>query len=330
MSCGRKIGPYPCCSVVEGDCLELMKALPDGCVDAVITDPPYGVSIADWDDMNPREFARFTMRWLSDAARVGREVVAFGVADSCVKPLLGFIYPRVRTLIWDKLFVCGGAAERGFFFAYESVFHGYTPDPPQTFTEPKELIVGALIKEARTRAGLSRSGVDILVRGKKTGLCFRWEEGACLPTQEQAKILCRQLSMNGEFTDALTAAYLSRNETVARARAGAAERAAELHDVFRYTTVSNTDHPCKKPVELMADVIGLVPPSAVIFDPFTGSGTTLVAAAKLGRHFLGFEISPEYCAIARKRIALVEAQPNLFQPKAEQLNLGEGTHATSE
>jgi DNA modification methylase len=42
---------------------------------------------------------------------------------------------------------------------------------------------------------------------------------------------------------------------------------------------------------------------------------------KLGRHFLGFEISPEYCRIAEERIALVEMQPNLFQPKPEQLIL---------
>ena len=52
-----------------------------------------------------------------------------------------------------------------------------------------------------------------------------------------------------------------------------------------------------------------------ILDPFLGSGTTAVAAKKLGRHFLGFEISPEYCKIAEERIALVEAQPNLFGPK---------------
>ena len=58
-----------------------------------------------------------------------------------------------------------------------------------------------------------------------------------------------------------------------------------------------------------------------VFDPFLGSGTTAVAAKKLGRHFLGFEISPEYCKIAEERIALVEAQPNLFIPKPEQLGL---------
>ena len=41
------------------------------------------------------------------------------------------------------------------------------------------------------------------------------------------------------------------------------------------------------------------------------------AAKKLGRHFLGFEISPEYCRIAEERIALVEMQPTLFEKKAE-------------
>jgi len=59
-----------------------------------------------------------------------------------------------------------------------------------------------------------------------------------------------------------------------------------------------------------------------VLDPFLGSGTTAVAALKLGRHFLGFEISPEYCRIARERIARVEAQPNLFAAKPEQLTLG--------
>ena len=58
-----------------------------------------------------------------------------------------------------------------------------------------------------------------------------------------------------------------------------------------------------------------------ILDPFLGSGTTAVAAKKLGRHFLGFEISPEYCKIAEERIALVEMKPTLFEPKPEQVKM---------
>jgi DNA modification methylase len=55
--------------------------------------------------------------------------------------------------------------------------------------------------------------------------------------------------------------------------------------------------------------------------PFLGSGTTAVAAKKLGRHFLGFEINPDYCKIAEDRIAVVQMQPTLFEKKPEQMEL---------
>jgi site-specific DNA-methyltransferase (adenine-specific) len=48
-------------------------------------------------------------------------------------------------------------------------------------------------------------------------------------------------------------------------------------------------------------------PGSLVLDPFAGSGTTLVTAKKLGRRYLGFELSPEYAAQARKR--LDEVQP---------------------
>jgi len=44
-------------------------------------------------------------------------------------------------------------------------------------------------------------------------------------------------------------------------------------------------------------------PGDVVLDPFCGSGTTLVAAKELGRHWIGIDISPAYCELSRKRIA---------------------------
>jgi DNA modification methylase len=40
----------------------------------------------------------------------------------------------------------------------------------------------------------------------------------------------------------------------------------------------------------------------VVLDPFTGSGTTGVAAVSLGRQFIGIEMDPEYCRIAEERM----------------------------
>ena len=49
-----------------------------------------------------------------------------------------------------------------------------------------------------------------------------------------------------------------------------------------------------------------------ILDPFAGSGTVGVVAAKYGREFIGVELNPEYAEMARKRIKVAESQPVLF------------------
>ncbi len=45
------------------------------------------------------------------------------------------------------------------------------------------------------------------------------------------------------------------------------------------------------------------PRGGVVMDPFAGSGTTLAAAARSGRGFVGIELNPEYAALARRRVA---------------------------
>jgi DNA modification methylase len=78
-----------------------------------------------------------------------------------------------------------------------------------------------------------------------------------------------------------------------------------------------------KTARCVADDAGAVGAQSVhpsAFHPYLGSGTTAVAAKKLGRHYLGFEISPEYCEIARKRLDAIDAQPSLFAPKPEQMS----------
>lgn len=63
-------------------------------------------------------------------------------------------------------------------------------------------------------------------------------------------------------------------------------------------------HPAPFPVELASRVIKLYSyVDDVVLDPFIGSGTTAVAAKQLGRHYVGFDISLEYCRLAEERIA---------------------------
>lgn len=65
------------------------------------------------------------------------------------------------------------------------------------------------------------------------------------------------------------------------------------------------DHPTQKPLALIERMVrASCPPDGLVLDPFMGSGTTALAAARQGRRFAGFEINPGYMAIARRRIDL--------------------------
>jgi hypothetical protein len=73
------------------------------------------------------------------------------------------------------------------------------------------------------------------------------------------------------------------------------------------------DHPTQKPVGVMEWAINHLPAAtAVILDPFMGSGTTGVAAVRMGRKFIGIEREPKYFDVACERIRAAQAQQRLF------------------
>jgi len=222
MTCGRKLGPYNCCSVVCGDCLELMAELPDGCVDAVISDPPYGMHCNT-------NYMRFS----------------------------------------------GGRARRGPGPSYPPVIgddKDFDPSPLLGFREV--ILWGANHFWSRLPSG------GALIWLKRNDGAF----GTFLSDAEIAFIKGRQ----GVF--AFRYVFAGSSKAI---DAG-------------YGAYEQPPHPTQKPIALMEWCIQKARMPETILDPFLGSGTTAVAAKKLGRHFLGFEISEEYCRIARERIALVD------------------------
>ena len=71
-------------------------------------------------------------------------------------------------------------------------------------------------------------------------------------------------------------------------------------------------HPTQKPLGVMLWILERYSkPDDLILDPFCGSGTICIAAKMLGRRYIGIDISPEYCEIARKRIKGI--RPSLFE-----------------
>ena len=63
-------------------------------------------------------------------------------------------------------------------------------------------------------------------------------------------------------------------------------------------------HPARFPQQLARDhILSWTNPGDLVIDPMVGSGTTLRAAADLGRRAIGIEINPEYCDLIRRRLA---------------------------
>ncbi len=83
-------------------------------------------------------------------------------------------------------------------------------------------------------------------------------------------------------------------------------------------------HPTQKPVGVMEWCLDRIPNAQTILDPFMGSGTTLVACAKMGRAGTGIELDPDYFEIACERVRKAYEQPDMFikPPKRKTIENG--------
>jgi DNA modification methylase len=91
-------------------------------------------------------------------------------------------------------------------------------------------------------------------------------------------------------------------ERIARGLTG-----CKLYDWWNVNQVKNvskdkTGHPCQMPVEVMKNIVGILPDGITVLDPFMGSGTTGLACKELDVPFIGIELDEEYFNIARVRI----------------------------
>ena len=84
------------------------------------------------------------------------------------------------------------------------------------------------------------------------------------------------------------------------------------------TNAERVGHPTQKPVALMEWCLGFLPDAKTILDPFMGSGTTLVACQRMGRHGTGIELDPDYFEAACRRVDEAARQPDLLIPETRQ------------
>lgn len=103
--------------------------------------------------------------------------------------------------------------------------------------------------------------------------------------------------------------YKNPNDKRIRERIERGILGGRLYDWWNINQVKNVskkryNHPCIMPLEVMKNIVGILPKNCIIFDPFMGSGTTGIACKELGYDFIGCEIDKEYYDIAKERIGI--------------------------
>lgn len=82
-------------------------------------------------------------------------------------------------------------------------------------------------------------------------------------------------------------------------------------DIWEFTQEMNNEHPAAFPANLIDRIISSTNVKLVL-DPFMGSGTTAISAINFNRDYIGVDVSPEYCEMARKRIKQHQSQIKLW------------------
>lgn len=276
--------------IINADCIEVMKHIPDNSIDMIITDPPYAVRDDVEDGISEQDKIIFFMQWLSIARKKTDTILMFSSVKhiNWLLPLCNQLFEYDRVLIWSKPegSQLGGSGRDGIFFSYEPIL----VFKPIKYN-PKILEIANDIKKFRESKKLSKGAIDIITRGKRTGLCYRWEEACCLPSEEQLQILKTTI----EFPQSII-------ENINKNRNLLSSGCKEF-DVLIHRTKNSPIHPFEKPLEIMKKLVNLYSKEGqIILDPFCGSGTTIDACLQTNRKFIGIEKNKKYFDIANYRI----------------------------
>jgi len=271
----------------HGDCLELMKDIPDGSVDAIVTDPPY-------EYLNHKLDRRFNEKAVFEQwNRVVKDngmILFFGRGESFYRwnYLLNQMGWRFKEeVIWNKRRVSAPMLPIGRVHETISILSksGKLNRVKVPYVQKNKYDVKKIIGDINRIANVlnNQKELDMVKKYLETGKQNYYATGVAGLTFTGTKT-------NNKAVDAMKGIIIGRNE----------------QDIIEQTAVHNRKkqfHPTQKPTPLMERLINLVSDEGnVILDPFMGSGSTGVAAGNLDRSFIGYEIDNEYFKIAEQRI----------------------------
>lgn len=287
---------------IEGDSLAVLAKLPNNSVDAIVTDPPYGISFGAqaWDSFgsDSEAFQRWTREWALQVGRVlkpGGHLVAFGATRTFHRLVAGIEDGGLE--IRDQLLWLYG---QGFPKSR------HLPQGQATTLKPayEPILLARVPLDGNTASNLVKWGTGALnIDAARTGEARYWPANVTLshsPDCPAAIIDAEPVGPSRLFY----CAKATRREREAGCEA-LPRRSVALYSGKRHSPrlVGNL-HPTVKPLALMRWLVRLAAPSGgLVLDPFSGSGSTGIAAVLENRRFVGIEREGEYVDIACARLA---------------------------
>ncbi len=290
----KHLGPYALNSVVEGDCLDLIEGLPNDSIDVLVTSPPYwGQRLSDGTgtEADPREYLEFLSR-------------VFVSAMPKLKP---------QGICWINL---GDAYNTPVNWRRDDYqYSSLGPDKAglsaenSAYTKPRAKRKAFIEKETNwlTYGNLLALPNRLVISLSDDGYVYRgeviWRKKNAMPEGR-----CRRPHRQHE-----SIFLLARNDDhVFRV-------SPPVGSVWEFSNekIDGPAHFSRFPEELprrCIEAYGQLGPNTVVLDPFSGSGTTGIAASKLGCSYIGFEIDPEQVSASNDRLrGLEESDAPLFR-----------------
>jgi site-specific DNA-methyltransferase (adenine-specific) len=262
--------------VVNGDCREVMRTMEEGCIDLIVTSPPYGVGIeydVHDDDMLVEEYLKFTEEWMSEAFRVLKDDgrIAINIPYEVNRQAKGgrvFIVSEIWQImkkIGYKFFGIIDLEEESPHRSRTTAWGSWmSPSAPYIYN-PKECVVLAYKKKhIKTIKGVPEWVGEMGEVEDKNGIM----KNKMMYTDTQKR----------EFIDLVFGQWNYFADTKSMTKA-----------------TFSMDIPTKA-------IKILTYKNDIVLDPFAGSGTSLVAAETLDRRWIGIELSPNYSEVAKKRV----------------------------
>ncbi|MBL7066145.1 MAG: site-specific DNA-methyltransferase [Anaerolineae bacterium] len=278
--------------IIRGDCEEILKRFPDDSVDLIFTSPPYADQRRrTYGGVKPNDYVGWFLPKAEQLLRVLKPTGTF-ILNIKERVVRGERHTYVIELILSM-------REQGWLWTEEFIWHKKNSYPgkwPNRF----------------------RDSWERLLHFNKQRKFNMYQEAVMVPVGDWAMDRLTNLSETDRIRDeSKVGSGFGKNVS----RWVGRDKVYPTNVIHMATECSNRNHSAAFPISLPAWFIKLfTQPGDIVLDPFIGSGTTAMAAQRLGRDYVGIDINEEYCRMATER--LVQEQLRLLE-KPETYATGE-------